>query len=151
MTRRRFDRRFSRYLLLVCMGMAAAALMVVVFDENAEPSPPLPVRVLLGGAVLLVVGYGIAQFRQKLEADAEGLRVRNLLASFSVRWNEIERFDRPPERLTRAGLGRTFGLQIILKDGRCLHSSLWGQRAIDSPESADEVIAELTRLKDQFS
>lgn len=120
-------------------------LFLALVEPEPQLSPVLRVLLSLGAGALLI--YGVAALRQRLVADTSGLEVRNLLSEYSLCWDEIDQFEVPAPRLSREAWGGNYGLVIVMKDGRHLHSSLWGPRAIDSPGFADGVVTYLNEMK----
>lgn len=100
----------------------AAILAVPASGADTSPKPGSAMRVALAAWGLSFVWLGVAYLRQRLIADSIGVRVRNPLSSFSMRWDEIDRFEPPPPLFSRQGLGRRYGLAVVTTDGRRLRT-----------------------------
>jgi Bacterial PH domain len=129
------------------LGLISAAICISIALNATVLRPNMPSRLFAALAALTAIWYAVAYFRQRLVADNQGIRVRNLMSTFTLRWGDIDHFEAPPLRSNRGAIGRHYGLRIITHDRRIMHVSLWGATALDQPGFADHVVVELERLR----
>ena len=127
---------------LVCAGIAAAVVVGMVlagiFLKTSDPTGTVSFRT--GDQVALIclgvlIGAGILWLgRARVDADADGVRVRNILGSHRLRWEQVRsvRFDR---NSSWASLFLTTGEEIAVLavqavDGERAVAAVEGLRAL---------------------
>lgn len=147
-TCRSFDRTANRWSVLILLAFCSTVLIAIALGLTVEESNRFGAIVCLSAAAALAV-YAVAYFRQRLVADSEGIRVRNLFSRFSLSWSEIDHFEHPAAQFSAETFRGHYGLRIVMADGQVRFASLWGAARINMPGFAQPVVDELNRRKSQ--
>jgi hypothetical protein len=140
-----------RRLRLLLAGLAGVVLAVAAFVVLTLPATTNSVvdygvgdQIALGGVgVLLAVGV-LLLGRSRVDADASGVRVRNLLARHELPWSSVRavRFDRKSAwgslALENGDEISMLGLQV--SDGESAARAIEGMRALHAAARADDPV-----------